>query len=136
MAGIGQFDGLERDVLHIIGRIEVVHERQVDLLACGEMERLRGRSRLGERVSPSALEIDRVGQDQPGGRIQASRWQDVLNLVFSLLGDPAVDFAPGSLGAGLEISQPNAGLVFVLAEAQEGREEGMALVRPQGIGDA
>ena len=100
------------------------------------MERLRGRFGLGERVGPGTLEIDRVGQHQPGVQIQASRRQDVLDPVFGLSVNPAVDIAPGSLRAGLEVRLVEAGLVIALADVQESREEGMALLRPQGIGEA
>src|ERR1022692_4026290 len=125
MADVGQLDGLEGVVLHILYCIKVVHERHVGLARRGEMERLSGRSGLVERLGPGALEVDRVGQDQTRGRIQASRWQDVLNLVSGLLRNPAVDFLPDCLRAGLEVSQLEAGLVIALTDLEEGREERM-----------
>jgi len=46
---------------------------------------------LLERALPVALEVDGIGQDQPGQAVEDARLEQLLDLVLGLLLDPGVD---------------------------------------------
>jgi len=71
----------------------------LDLLSAAQRERGLARPIFFERAGPVALEIDRVGQDQPRHGIEHTRADEVLDLVVGLLFHPGVDGLAGPLGA-------------------------------------
>src|SRR5260370_30441833 len=99
------------------------------------MKRVGGGFSFLEWRSPDSFEIDGVGQNEARGVVQASGREDVLDSIFGFLRDPAVDFASGGLGSGFEVGLIYIGLVIGFGDVEESRQEGMALLCPQGIGN-
>jgi hypothetical protein len=123
-------------VLHVSDIIEVVHERHIYLAGGGTVERLGGGLGFVIRFGPNSLEVNGVRQDQPGKASETAGRQDVLDFVLGLLRHPTVDLAPGRLRSGLEVCLVDVGLIFGFGDFQKGRQERMAFLGPQRIGDA
>src|ERR1051326_9259473 len=89
-----------------------------------KVERLVGRSGFLELPGPDSLEVNGVGQDEPGEVGEAAGRQDVLDLVLGLLRHPMVDLVSGCLRSGPEVSLMDVSLVFALGDLEKSREQG------------
>ena len=96
---------------------------------------LRG-LRLVELRLPVALEVDGVGEHQARGRRHCAAWQQVLDLVRGLLGDPLVDGQAHGFGRALEIHLAEARAIVGLGEFQEIGKKALVLLGPECVGHA
>src|SRR5690348_15697053 len=99
------------------------------------MEWLIGCGGFFKRFGPGAFEVNGVGQDQSRNLSEAAGGKDILDFVFGLLRDPAIDLVPRRFSAGDEVSLVDIGLIFALGSFEEGGKEGMTLLRPYRVGD-
>src|SRR5882672_17295 len=100
------------------------------------MERLGSCFRFVIRFGPNSLEVNGVGQDQPGKVVEAAGWQDILDLVFGRVRYPTVDLPPGGVRSGLKVSLVEVGLISAVGYFQKSGQERTAFLGPQGVGDA
>ena len=123
----------------VAGRAEfvLVHHRHAALRAtCQPKDFILGLVRL-ERLGPLALEVDRVGQDQPRGIINAVLGDQVLDPIASLLFHPGVDLLAGPLGIAVEVhGKQSAGAVELVERVHVRLLKGKRLLAPEGIGHA
>src|SRR5947208_1964820 len=68
-----------------------VHQVDPDFVPCRDVEIARSGVIRPERRGPEGLEVDCIGEDQEGARMDLGRLEQVLDLPAGLLLDPGVD---------------------------------------------
>src|SRR5262249_32012822 len=88
-----------------------------------------------EAAGPVVLEVDGAGQHESGGGGELIGPQDGRDAAGGALVDPAVDEPAASCRVTLAVGLTEAGAVAGADEAQEGGEERVVAVDPQGGGE-
>ncbi len=133
---IRQFEHLEGCGLRIpVDRVLIRplhHPDRHGLVLC-DPELLLPRLVRIELVGPGTLEVDRVCYHEPGHGIDRTGRQEVADLLFGLLRDPAVDRLPRRFGVVDEVKVHRVCPVPVFGHVDVLREERILLLRPEGV---
>ena len=89
---------------------------------------------LVEGDLPGRLEVDGVGEDEPGQLVQHVLGDEVGNAFAGLVGDPSVDRLSCVLEVGAVIDEAHARAVVGGEGGEERLEEGEVLLAPEGVG--
>ncbi len=111
-----------------------VHHRHVNRRPIPQPEGARQGGFRFEGMLPRGVEIHRVGQHQPGERIQHALRDDVFYFLVGRLADPFVDLLPGGFGVLFIIHQAHAGGVVDGQGIQKILLEGEPGLTPQRVG--
>ena len=111
----------------------LVHHRHRHLLVGREVEGSILGGVLVELLLPVPLEVDGVGQHQPGLGIEHAGSQKILDLLLRLLLDPLVDLLAGRLGVLGEVQDSQFGSVVLAGRLEELGQELVSLLPPEAV---
>src|SRR5262249_5199516 len=98
------------------------------------MKIVRSGVSLQKRGRPQRLEVDRIGQDQKGPRIDVLGCEQIPDLPFGLLLDPGVDSPPRLFGRITEVDLVKAAVVVHLDAFREVSENELTCLTQERIG--
>ncbi len=88
-----------------------------------------------EIIGPGSVEIDSIGQHQPGQRVDGAGRYEVLNALLGLVLDPAINGQTAGIRRAAEIQRPESGAVILGQQVEVWRQERISLLPPEGIDD-